>query len=112
VDSFFALLDKCLVSLHTGLKVVGTSNQLLSARDDLPLLASSLLLLQQLHFAGGFTQLQRAQPDVQVGCVIAHCVLCLLIKFKSFCQQCSCSSCTSWRLQLCPAGLMIAGRAA
>jgi hypothetical protein len=51
---------------YAGLKLVGTEGVLLSPSQDLPLLASRLPLLQQLHFAGGFTQLSQARLPMQV----------------------------------------------
>jgi hypothetical protein len=59
-----------LFLLRTGLKVVGTPHVLLLTSEDLPLLASSLPRLQQLHFAGGFTQLRPAGRAMQVGGVL------------------------------------------
>jgi hypothetical protein len=52
-----------------GLKVVGTAHVLLSTSEDLPLLTSALPQLQQLHFAGGFTELRPAGRPVQVRCM-------------------------------------------
>jgi hypothetical protein len=104
----------CLVSLLTGLKVVGTPHILLSASDDLPMLASSLPRLQQLHFAGGFTQLQRAGPHVQVGCVTAHGLMCLLFGSISTVATMQLQQVLVARRfpQLWPAGLVVAGQAA
>jgi hypothetical protein len=66
-----------------GLKVVGTPHVLLSTSEDLPLLASSLPQLQQLHFAGGFTQLRPAGRHMQVSCIIAYSSSQLLIVVAS-----------------------------
>jgi hypothetical protein len=55
--------------------VVGTPHVLLSTSQDLPLLSSTLPRLQQLHFAGGFTQLRSAQLPMQVrGCNVFSAV--------------------------------------